>query len=91
MTDTAHLSAPNDNLLGVCAAIGEDFGFNPIWLRLAFATALLVDLEHVLMAYAALGILALGSRLLFPNRRVTALTAPFLAPEAVVEEYRQAA
>ena len=55
MTATTH-PAPKDHLFGVCAALGEDFGFNPLWLRIGFAVALLFDLEHVLMAYAALGL-----------------------------------
>jgi phage shock protein PspC (stress-responsive transcriptional regulator) len=62
-----------DNLFGVCAALGEDFGFDPMWLRLAFAVALLFDLEKVLMTYAALGVVVLVSRLLFPNRRPAAV------------------
>jgi phage shock protein C len=96
MTATTH-PAPKDHLFGVCAALGEDFGFDPLWLRIGFAIALLFDLEHVLMAYAALGLLVLVSRLIVPSRRrghaVEASTsapvvdhAPLPAPE-----YRQAA
>ena len=83
----------NDNLFGVCAAIGEDFGFDPLWLRIAFAVALLVDLEHVLMAYAALGALVLVSRLAFRSpKRPAAGAAPAVAEEVVAApEYRQAA
>lgn len=84
--------ARNDNLFGICAAVGEDFGFNPLWLRIAFAVALLVDLEQVLMAYAALGALVLVSRLAF--RTPKTVSAPAAMPETdIVEapEYRQAA
>ncbi|MEH3104527.1 MAG: PspC domain-containing protein [Sphingomonas phyllosphaerae] len=86
-------AAPRDNLFGVCAALGEDFGFNPLWLRLGFAVALLFSLEKVLLTYAALGVLVLVSRLLFPNRVRTATTqAPVAAANEVGEdEYRQAA
>lgn len=56
-------------IFGVCAAIGEDFGINTDWLRIAFATSLLFALETVLIAYAALGVVVLASRLLSPNRR----------------------
>lgn len=89
---TTDQSARNDNLFGVCAALGEDFGFDPLWLRIAFALALLFDLEHVLMAYAALGLLVLVSRMAFrtpksaPPRTVTAKTE---LEEPI--EYRQAA
>lgn len=55
-------------IFGVCAAIAEDFGLNPDWLRMAFAGALLFALEGVLAAYAAAGAIVLASRLLFPNR-----------------------
>lgn len=61
-------TAIRDNLFGVCAALGEDFGFDAMWLRLAFAVALLFDLEKVILAYAALGVMVLVSRMLFPNR-----------------------
>ncbi len=97
MTDTHTTitpAAPRDNLFGVCAALGEDFGFNPLWLRLGFAVALLFSLEKVLIAYVALGVLVLVSRLLFPNRSRTVATAlPVAAAplEAAEEEYRQAA
>lgn len=97
MTDThttATPAAPRDNLFGVCAALGEDFGFNPLWLRLGFAVALLFSLEKVLIAYVALGVLVLVSRLLFPNRTRTAVPALSVS-EGTVEpdeqEYRQAA
>ena len=95
MTDhtTTLVAAPHDNLFGVCAALGEDFGFNPLWLRLGFAVALLFSLEKVLLAYVALGVLVLVSRLLFPNRRRAVATdvPATVANEADEEEYRQAA
>ncbi|MHC9416969.1 PspC domain-containing protein [Sphingomonas citri] len=69
MTDTTPPPAPRDNLFGVCAAVGADLGFNPLWLRAAFAGALLFSLEAVLATYAALGVIVLASRLLFPDRR----------------------
>ena len=36
MTDTTPLPLRHDTILGVCEAVGRDFGFNPLWLRLAF-------------------------------------------------------
>ncbi|MBW6528566.1 PspC domain-containing protein [Sphingomonas sp. RHCKR7] len=90
MTDTATPPAPRDNLFGVCAAVGEDLGFNPLWLRAAFAGALLFSLEAVLATYAALGVVVLASRLLFPDRRrasATAEVAPLpTAPQSIAEE-----
>ena len=85
--------ARNDNLFGVCAALGEDFGFNPIWLRLAFAVALLVDLEHVLLAYAALGLLVLVSRLAFRTPSPVPVARPAATEPASIDahDYREAA
>ncbi|WP_294197430.1 PspC domain-containing protein [uncultured Sphingomonas sp.] len=94
MTDTLHTTAPvapRDNLFGVCAALGEDFGFNPMWLRLAFAVALLFSLETVLMTYAALGVIVLVSRLLFPNRKAVPGSALAMDEPTIEEEYRKAA
>ncbi|MDR6789473.1 phage shock protein PspC (stress-responsive transcriptional regulator) [Sphingomonas sp. BE138] len=94
MTDTNTPQAPRDNLFGICAALGEDFGFNPMWLRLAFAVALLFSLEKVLLTYAALGVLVVVSRLLFPNRKpakVAVADAPAASDTIVEQEYRKAA
>ena len=40
MTKTTPLPLRNDTILGVCEAIGRDFGFQPLWLRLAFIVPL---------------------------------------------------
>jgi phage shock protein PspC (stress-responsive transcriptional regulator) len=58
-----------DTLLGACAALGEDFGFNPIWLRMVFASLLLWNPVVVLSAYFGLFALVVASRLVFPNAR----------------------
>ncbi len=36
VTNQTLLPLRNDTILGVCEALGQDFGFNPTWLRLAF-------------------------------------------------------
>lgn len=59
----------HDTFLGVCQAIGQDFGFNPDWLRVVFASALLFNPTLVLGIYGALAVVVLASRLLFPARR----------------------
>ena len=56
-------------ILGVCEAIGEDFGFNPVLLRVPFAASVLWSPMMALGAYFALGAVVLLSRLLFPNSR----------------------
>lgn len=54
-------------ILGVCEAIGEDFGFNPILLRAAFAASVLASPTWAIVAYFALGAVVLLSRILFPK------------------------
>lgn len=59
--------ARDDTLLGVCQALGEDFGFNPLWLRLAFGAALLFHPLAAIGGYVVLaGIIALA-RWLVPD------------------------
>lgn len=80
------MTAPNantapaepQNLFGICARIGEDFGFNPLWLRLAFAGLLILNPVAVIGAYFALGLVVLTSRMLFPNRKPAAPAAPVM-------------
>lgn len=55
------------NLFGVCAALGHDFGFNPLLLRLVFGVSLLWNPVVVISAYAFAGLFVLVSHLLFPG------------------------
>lgn len=54
-------------ILGICEAIGEDFGFNPILLRVPFAATVLWSPMWSIAAYLGLGLVVLASRLLFPK------------------------
>ena len=56
-------------ILGVCEAIGEDFGFNPTWIRVPFAATVLLSPMMAIAAYFALGGVVLLSRLLFPKAK----------------------
>jgi len=56
-------------ILGVCEAVGEDFGFNPVLLRVPFAAAVLWSPTMTLAIYFALGAVVLASRLLFPRAK----------------------
>lgn len=56
-------------ILGVCEAIGEDFGFNPVILRVPFAASVLWSPTWAIGAYLALGLVVLASRLLFPKTK----------------------
>ena len=70
-------------ILGVCEAIGEDFGFNPVILRVPLAASVLWSPTWAIGAYFALGGIVLLSRLLFPKVRVSAPASD--QREAVVE------
>jgi phage shock protein C len=54
-------------ILGVCEAIGEDFGFNPIFLRIPLAAMVVVNPLWAIGGYFGLGLAVLASRLLFPK------------------------
>lgn len=56
-------------ILGACEAIGEDFGFNPVFLRVPFAASVLWSPTWAIGAYLALGLVVLASRLLFPKAK----------------------
>lgn len=67
---TTSLFFRNDTLLGVCEAVGQDFGFNPNWLRIAFCAPIYWSPALVLGAYLALGVLVAATRYAFPDRTV---------------------
>jgi phage shock protein PspC (stress-responsive transcriptional regulator) len=59
--------ARDDTLLGACYCMGEDFGFNPLWLRILFAISIFWSPAIALTAYAALTALVTLTRWLVPN------------------------
>ena len=73
-------TARKDNLLGICHAIGEDFGFNPFWLRLALAVGIIAWPEIVLSFYAVLGAAVLASRLLTRGKAATKRPSATVTP-----------
>ena len=56
-------------IFGVCEAIGEDFGFNPVWLRALLAVGVLASPTWAIVTYLALGVIVLASRLLYPKAK----------------------
>ena len=56
-------------ILGVCEAIGEDFGFNPVLLRVPFAASVLWSPTWAIVAYFALGAIVLLSRVVSPKAK----------------------
>jgi phage shock protein C len=83
-------------ILGVCEAVGEDFGFNPTYLRIPFAASVLYSPTYAVLAYLAFGLVVLASRLLFPKKTKPAAEAT-VRPEARISvadeapEFRKAA
>ncbi|HEY0164233.1 MAG TPA: PspC domain-containing protein [Sphingomicrobium sp.] len=68
-SESGNLLLRNDTILGVCEAIGRDFGFNPNFLRIPRAGGVLLSPIAAVGIYFALGIAVLASRLLFPAPR----------------------
>jgi phage shock protein PspC (stress-responsive transcriptional regulator) len=72
---TAKTEAPrnpftrDDTFFGVCQAVGEDFGFNPNWLRVAFAVPIMINPVATIGVYAGLGVVVLATRLLVREPR----------------------
>jgi phage shock protein C len=81
--DNTNLALRNDTILGVCEAIGQDFGINPTWLRVAFCAPVFWNPAAVIGAYLALGLVVAATRYAFPDRHDAVKTAP--APLAEVE------
>jgi phage shock protein PspC (stress-responsive transcriptional regulator) len=80
-------------ILGVCEAIGEDFRFNPVYLRVPFAASVLLSPVWAIGAYLALGLVVLASRLLFPKAKLARLQTIESAVQAEIEprEFAKAA
>ena len=77
-------------ILGVCEALGEDFGFNPVFLRIPLAASVIWNPMIAFGTYFALGAVVLVSRLLFPKAKTsTAAEAPAIAHDE--PELRKAA
>jgi phage shock protein C len=64
--DPTPLPLRSDTILGVCEALGQDFGFNPIFLRIPFGALLLWNPVVVLSVYFGLGCVIATTRWFFP-------------------------
>ena len=80
---TESLIRRDDTFLGVCQALGEDFGFNPIFLRIAFALPVIYAPLLTIEVYLALGVIVLASRLLAPRPKRKAAAQPIEAQAPV--------
>ena len=68
MTNQTPLPLRNDTILGVCEAIGQDFGFNPLWLRLAFIVPLFFAPMAAFAGYLGLGLVVAATRFMFRDK-----------------------
>ena len=78
----------SDTILGVCEAIGEDFGFRPLYLRLVFAGLFYFNPLMVIGAYLALGAGVALARWLYPvsTPAIAKPTEQTIAPVAENED-----
>ena len=74
--DTTNLFRRRDTFFGICEAVGQDFGFNPLWLRLALIAPLFFFPVQTFAAYFGLGVIVLASRLLFPVPSASTVAEP---------------
>ena len=86
MTNQTPLPMRNDTILGVCEAIGQDFGFNPIWLRLAFVGTIFVAPAAGMATYLGLGLVVAATRYFAPNQPASEQLVDVKAVEVVEEE-----
>ncbi len=80
------LLARDDTFFGVCQAIGDDFGFNPNWLRVALPLLLFFHPVATLAGYAAAGVIVFVTRWLYPEPRGAADGEVHAKPEPVEPE-----
>jgi len=78
-------------ILGVCEAIGEDFGFNPVLLRIPLAASVVVNPLIAIATYFGLGVVVLASRLLFPRPKAVSVAAAETAAANEQQELAKAA
>lgn len=67
MAGFASVFARDDTLLGACAGLAEDLGFDPVWLRALFAIGLFLSPEAAAAAYAGCVALVAATRWLVPD------------------------
>lgn len=86
MTTQTMLPLRHDTILGVCEAIGQDFGFNPTWLRLAFIAPIFFAPVWTVAAYLGLGVLVAATRLLFKDKPASEQVVDAQAIELVEDD-----
>ena len=78
----------DDTVLGVCEALGQDFGFNPLFLRVPLAVALIWNPVIIVAGYVAAALFIGLIRMAMPDPvRSEAPAAAPAAAEREVAEY----
>jgi phage shock protein PspC (stress-responsive transcriptional regulator) len=72
----------DDTFFGVCEGLGEDFGFNPLYLRVTLAFLLLWYPVATLAAYALGGVIVVIARFFFPVPRTARAPQPIAEQQA---------
>jgi phage shock protein C len=72
MNAQPNLFTRHDTFFGVCEGLGQDLGFNPNFLRVIFAVALLGSPKAVLITYFTLGAVVFLTRWFFPANKAAA-------------------
>ena len=70
----------SQTLLGVCEAIGEDFGFNANYIRAPLGAIVVFNIWAAIGVYLGLGLVVLASRLLFPKAKPASVADVRQAP-----------
>lgn len=76
----------DDTILGVCEALGRDFGFNPFFLRVPLAAALLWNPAIIIGGYLAAALVIGMIRIALPDPVQAEAAAAAPAPAAPVVE-----
>ena len=85
-TGNTNLLLRNDTVLGVCEAIGQDFGFHPNWLRLTLASLFYFFPLAVIGTYLGLGVIVAFSRWFAPDGVESAAPNLSLVENSVKQE-----
>ncbi len=88
--DQVALPMRTHTIFGVCEGLGEDFGFNPILLRVPLAASVLWSPTLAVAVYLALGAVVLVSRLIFPRSKPTEVQSAAPARNAANEQHQMA-
>ena len=80
----------NDTIFGICEGIGQDFGFNPNYLRVALCALLYISPVAVIAGYFAVGAGVALSRWLYPVPSAAASQPSAAQLEAVVADNEDA-